>query len=248
MPDKIKIFISYSHQDAGYLEENSLLGFLKGLEKENIEFWTDRSIRPGELWDEVIKIQINVSHIALVLVSQGFLDSDYCQNIEIKHFLASKAHLFPVILSPCDWHRHAWLKNRQFLPGGEQTVEENFQDSGCRKRLFLQIREQLRERANLIRQNRCRGSIPLSLYPNSPDGNAIDSIRFAFSKLAETLMRILSILVASIVITLMLRIVLPLPYDYGDKKIDSLFAISFLIVLIIFLVRRAIQSKKSKKL
>ncbi|ADE14636.1 TIR protein [Nitrosococcus halophilus Nc 4] len=160
MPDRIKIFVSYSHQDADYLEENSLLGFLKGLEKENIEFWTDQSIRPGELWDEVIKTQIQDSHIALVLVSQGFLDSDYCQNTEIKHFLAHKAHLFPVILSPCDWRRHEWLKSRQFLPGGDQTVEEHFQDNGRRKRLFLQIREQLRERAELIRQSHYNGPSP----------------------------------------------------------------------------------------
>lgn len=60
--------------------------------------------------------------------------------------------MFPVILSPCDWHRHAWLSSRQILPGGDQTIEEHFQDEGSRKRLFLQIREQLRERAELIRQ------------------------------------------------------------------------------------------------
>ncbi len=100
----------------------------------------------------MIKANIQSADIALVLVSQGFLDSRYCQDIEIKNFLAKKAHVFPVILSPCDWHRHAWLSSRQFLPGGDQTIEEHFQEEGSRKRLFLQIREQLRERAELIRQ------------------------------------------------------------------------------------------------
>jgi hypothetical protein len=150
MSDRIKIFVSYSRQDAGYIEEDSLLGFLKGLEKENIEFWIDQKIRPGELWDEVIKTNLKDSHIALVLVSQHFLDSEYCQNTEIKHLLAHQAHLFPVILSPCNWKRHEWLKRRQFLPGEEQTIEEHFQENGPRKRLFLQIREQLLERAELI--------------------------------------------------------------------------------------------------
>lgn len=152
MPGTIKVFVSYSHPDAGYLEKDSLLGYLKGLEKDGIEFWTDKKIRPGELWDEVIKANIQSADIALVLVSQGFLDSRYCQDIEIENFLAKKAHVFPVILSPCVWHRHAWLSSRQFLPGGDQTIEEHFQDEGTRKRLFLQIREQLLERAELIRQ------------------------------------------------------------------------------------------------
>ena len=154
MPNTIIVFVSYSHQDASYLERDSLLGFLKGLEKDDIELWTDRTIRPGELWDEVIKTTIQNADIALVLVSQGFLDSEYCQNVEIRNFLAHKTHLFPVILSPCEWRRHEWLKSRQFLPSGDQTIEEHFQDGGNRKRLFLRIRERLRERAELIRQGR----------------------------------------------------------------------------------------------
>ena len=176
MPETIKVFVSYSHQDANYLEKDSLLGFLKGLEKDNIEFWTDKRIRPGESWDEVIKANIQSADIALVLVSQGFLDSEYCQNVEIENFLAKKAHVFPVILSPCDWHRHKWLSSRQFLPGGDQTIEEHFQDEGSRKRLFLQIRELLRERAELIRQTPLteeetpslavgRGETPTSILP-----------------------------------------------------------------------------------
>jgi hypothetical protein len=137
----LKIFISYSHQDAQYLEKDSLLGFLKGLERDNIEFWTDLEIKPGEFWDQVIKNHIQSCDIALVLISQGFLDSDYCRNGEIANFLAGTKHLFPVILSPCDWKRHDWLASRQFFPGGDQTLEEHFRDEGERKRLFLKIRE-----------------------------------------------------------------------------------------------------------
>ena len=149
---KIKIFISYSHQDDEYLQKNSLFGFLEGLEQEQIEFWMDKEIKTGELWDDEIKQQIQCCDIALVLVSQGFLDSRYCQDEEIKNFLARKTFLFPVILSPCDWQRHEWLARRQFLPGREQTIEEHFRDEGKRKRLFLKIRQQLLERANLLHQ------------------------------------------------------------------------------------------------
>src|SRR5512135_2192265 len=124
MADTVRVFVSYSHTDARYLEKNSLLGFLRGLEKEDIEFWTDLEIKPGELWDDVIKAKIQQADIALVLVSQAFLNSDYCQNVEIQHFLAQKTHLFPIILSPCEWKRYEWLHSRQFLPSGDKTIEE----------------------------------------------------------------------------------------------------------------------------
>ena len=152
MNKKIQIFVSYSHQDAIYLEKDSLLGFLQGLERDNIEFWTDRKIKPGELWDEVITSHIQSCDIALVLVSQGFLDSDYCRDVEIEQFLADTKHVFPVILSPCDWQQHQWLANRQCLPGGEQTIEEHFCEAGQRKRLYLTIRDQLLQRAQMIRK------------------------------------------------------------------------------------------------
>lgn len=152
MTDAVKVFVSYSHQDAEYLKDDSLLGFLKGLQKDNVELWDDRRIRPGERWDAVIKANLQEADVALVLVSQAFLDSDYCQNVEIEHCLARQTHLFPIILSACDWRRHDWLSSRQFLPGGDQTVEEHYTEPGRRKRLFLDIREQLRERVQLIRK------------------------------------------------------------------------------------------------
>jgi hypothetical protein len=58
MPGPIKVFVSYSHQDAGYLDKGSLLSFLKGLEKDSIEFWADKSIRLGGCWDDEINTNI----------------------------------------------------------------------------------------------------------------------------------------------------------------------------------------------
>ena len=39
MADTVRVFVSYSHADARYLGKNSLLGYLRGLEKDNVEFW-----------------------------------------------------------------------------------------------------------------------------------------------------------------------------------------------------------------
>jgi TIR domain-containing protein len=154
----IRVFVSYSHRDAEYLAENSLLGFLRGLEREGAEFWTDEGIAAGDKWDDEIRSKILQTDIALVLVSQSFLDSEYCTSIEIAGFLDRSREagmvIFPVILSPCEWERHSWLRSTQYLPGDGATIEEDFLESGIRKRLFLDIRSNLREQIEKLRRLR----------------------------------------------------------------------------------------------
>jgi hypothetical protein len=155
---KTKVFVSYSHRDAGYLASDSLLGYLKGLEQEGVEFWWDEALVTGQRWDDEIKAQINATDIALVLVSQWFLDSAYCTEVEIGEFLQHSRDkglvILPIILSACEWQRHAWLRNRQFLPRGGETIEEHYTDPGRRKRLFHETRQDLRKHIERLRQSR----------------------------------------------------------------------------------------------
>lgn len=158
---KTKIFVSYSHRDAGYLAPDSLLGYLKGLEQEGVEFWWDETLVAGQRWDEEIKAQIAATDIALVLVSQWFLDSAYCTEVEISEFLRHSRDkglvILPIILSACEWQRHGWLRSRQFLPRGGETIEEHYTDPGRRKRLFHETRQDLRKHIERLRQSRKGG-------------------------------------------------------------------------------------------
>ena len=167
MTEPIEVFVTYSKHDARYLKDDSLLGFLRGLEREGVRFWTDREIPQGALWGADIEQHLATAPIALVLVSQWFLDTVYAQDVEIPALLTNKAHLLPVILSPCEWRRHDWLSSRQFLPAGDKTIEEHYQDPGKRKRLFLEIREGLRQRLEAIRAERLVSS-PASPQAPSP--------------------------------------------------------------------------------
>lgn len=165
---KIKIFVSYSHKDAGYLADDSLLGFLKGLESENVDFWSDSGLMIGDKWDEEIKDQLRQTDIALILVSQWFLDSPYCINTEVGGFLKGCHErglvVFPIILSACEWQEHEWLKSHQLLPGGDETIEEHYSDPGRRKRLFLRIRHDLRKQIDRIRHSRASFSTVTTVY------------------------------------------------------------------------------------
>jgi hypothetical protein len=144
---KIRVFVSYSHSNSEYLGQNGLLGFLRGLEPEGFEFWHDERLVAGDAWDASIRRSINDSDIALVLVSQAFLNSDYCKG-EVSAFLERRQReglvIFPVIVSPCDWKSHGWLASTQFEPRNGQTIETHYQDQGSRHQLYLTILQQLR--------------------------------------------------------------------------------------------------------
>ena len=144
----VRIFICYSHKDSKYLGDNSLLGYLSGLKKERFEFWHDQRIKAGDFWDDTIKTEIERADIALVFVSQAFLNSKYCIDEEVEGFLLKRRDsglkVFPVILSPCDWSSHNWLAATQFEPRDNKSIARNYQDKGRREELFLQILLQLR--------------------------------------------------------------------------------------------------------
>ena len=151
----VRIFVSYSHADEGITRE--LLDHLKGLKDEGIDLWFDRSIATGSRWDDTIRQEIRTAQIALVLVSQAYLDSAYCQNVEIPLFLEQQERaglvILPVMLSPCEWTRHPWLAHRQFFPP-TGSVEVDYADSGRRKLAFHEIRQQLRGHVERLRQAR----------------------------------------------------------------------------------------------
>jgi formylglycine-generating enzyme required for sulfatase activity len=149
MPKPLKIFVAYSKTDEVLLDE--LLNFLKGLEQEDVEFWTDRKILGGEVRDEVIERNVREAAIVLVLVSQDLLDSADFNKAQIERFLAQQKYLFPIMLSSCEWEWHDWLKSRRFLPGNHETVKRNYTDPGRRDELFLEIRKQLRELIERVR-------------------------------------------------------------------------------------------------
>jgi hypothetical protein len=153
---KIQVFVSYSHKDARYMK--LILEYVSHeLRRDGIELWWDERIVTGSLWDNEIKAKIRESHIALALVSQSFLNSDYCQKVEIRSFMQKRKSegmvIFPIILSACMWDYYEWLSTTQFLPPGDKNLKSHYQAPGKREELFLRILVQLRQVAREIQSN-----------------------------------------------------------------------------------------------
>jgi nucleotide-binding universal stress UspA family protein len=118
-----RIFISYAHADEGYkktLEKH--LALLKRL--GIVETWSDRDLRPGQEWDEQIRVELDRADIVLLLVSASFLSSNYSYEREVSFALnrqwASVA-VVPIILSPVDWKLAPFAKF-QALPEDARPI------------------------------------------------------------------------------------------------------------------------------
>ena len=103
MAIRTKVFVSYSHRDAEWL--NRLRVHLRPLEREyEIDVWDDTKITPGSNWRQSIAETIAAARVAVLLVSADFLASDFIASDELPPLLkraeGEGAVILPVIVSP----------------------------------------------------------------------------------------------------------------------------------------------------
>jgi tetratricopeptide (TPR) repeat protein len=123
------VFVSYSHKDKRWKDE--LLPHLKALELDNqLAVWADDRIDVGGAWRDEIVQALNRSGVAVCLVSKHFLSSEFVIRQEVKHFLEqarrSGLPILPILLAACPWESIAWLSGLQMLPGGDETIEDDY--------------------------------------------------------------------------------------------------------------------------
>jgi hypothetical protein len=84
--ERNSVFVCYSHTDRKWLE--ALQVVLKPLVRDRtLDFWTDARIEPGQSWRDEIGSALKRARVAILLVSQHFLASDFIAQEELPPLL-----------------------------------------------------------------------------------------------------------------------------------------------------------------
>jgi len=156
--DVVRVFVSYAREDRRWLDPDyrySLIPFLmESLRRHRAVFWFDKELKPGDEFRRLIESEIDQSQIALLIVSQSFLNSEFIENREMPR-IAERARLgkmiiVPVLVEPCDWSEYPFLADRQMVPSSPlidytesepQWVKVRFQILDGLKAQLKRIRE-----------------------------------------------------------------------------------------------------------
>lgn len=120
----LEVFISYAHEDEGLREQ--LEKHLSLLRRQGfISTWNDRQISPGHEWKRELDSHIESAGLILLLISEDFLNSDYCYGVEMSRALErhreGTATVIPVALKPVDW-AGAPFEGLQMLPTDAKPI------------------------------------------------------------------------------------------------------------------------------
>ncbi len=84
-----KIFISYSHQDQGLLDEfRTHLGYWS--KEGQILIWSDQDLETSQLWREEIEKALDSAAVAVLLISPDFLNSEFIRDTELPALLGAR--------------------------------------------------------------------------------------------------------------------------------------------------------------
>jgi TIR domain len=115
-----RVFISYSHRDAEYLDR--LKVHFKGARRKfELSVWEDTQIQTGQRWKDEIERELNGCSVAILLVSADFLASDFISQTELPVVL-QRAHnsgvrVVPIIIKPCMFEEFHELSAFQAING-----------------------------------------------------------------------------------------------------------------------------------
>lgn len=142
-----KLFISYCHKDAKFLKE--LLLHLKPLERAGlIAKWSDEEIAPGSKWFEEIKAALATTKVAVMMVSPGFLASDFIHEHELGPLLKEAEQggvrilWIPVRASV---YKETPLKNYQAVISPDKSIAEMKAE---RDKAWVKICEEIKKALN----------------------------------------------------------------------------------------------------
>jgi hypothetical protein len=122
---EVRIFVSYSHNDAYWMD--ALMPLLR-IPGANVKPWHDKEIRPGVRWDKEIRDELAKMDVFIPLVSVNFAVSRYISEVEVpiakERLEKDEIEVLPVLVHHPGDGECAWLMVLQRVPPGELSWAE----------------------------------------------------------------------------------------------------------------------------
>jgi hypothetical protein len=126
-PGPVRVFIGYARSDRQFLNElYSALSFYEVSGELSIFF--DTRAEPGTVWEPALMSKLEQAEIAILLVSNGFLSSRYCYQVELpiirERHRRGECELAPVLVRQCLFEQSA-VGVYQIIRPNNQAVDDH---------------------------------------------------------------------------------------------------------------------------
>jgi GTPase SAR1 family protein len=174
---EINVFVAYSQEDKAFRDELAI--HLKILKRQGfINDWFERGIAPGKKWGKGIAKELEKADLILMVISPGFLKSDYSNSIEVKKARelqkSGKADFIPIILKKCDWEKTSFYELTPLPESGKPVIgshwysmDEAFVNIDKALKGFIKRRKKTKEKENLQRAIELNGRTKIQV-PGGP--------------------------------------------------------------------------------
>lgn len=119
------VFFSYSHKDSKWLDHFEVM-LHPLIRSGELSIWSDKKITAGAKWKEEINKALTKAKVAVLLVSPGFLRSDFIAQNELPPLLSAAMEgglrIIWVPVSYCLW-KHSPLANYQAAHNPEEPLD-----------------------------------------------------------------------------------------------------------------------------
>jgi len=173
--NSIKIFVSYSHRNSQWVDDIGKFRLIPWLEnslkRQGVEFWTDRILNEhvGEEYEKNIRDNISNSEIAILLISQEFVSSDFILDKELpwikEEFIKGKIKIIPILidhLSKYGKDRISWIFELQTIPNDTKPMIEYFSNDSEWSKIRNHISDTIQNKIEAIHNPSKLGEKPVN--------------------------------------------------------------------------------------
>lgn len=187
--NQIKIFVSYSHQNSDWVDENGKYGLIpwlkRQLRRENVLFWTDHylSNHIGEESKRNIRNNVQDSDIALLLVSQEFASSDFILEFELpwikEEFQKESLKIVPLLIDGLGRNGKRnipWIFELQTIPNETKPIIEYTENAVEWSKMRIKILDALLDKIDAVQDDKKKEKVPPYLSAmNNINGNLLSN-------------------------------------------------------------------------